>query len=410
MHAATKDETSVISNTKDDSSSEQQDTVDQGKQAVQNSTDTFTPPKSEKQRETIENQNTADNTKQIISSKESSESLVNNKNNSIQVQNKNSDNTESTLEVKKTIIQDSNTNKDKINSKLISDSKIKQSRSQNNGNLGDSPSNATNDLTADKTQIYSGNSIAFTFSTNNAKAGDVYRIEIPEVGDGFDASGTYKVQAADFQGNYGNATTSYDSSTHTWIVTDTFTKANTSVQTIILSTDSDFRKDKLQSTGNYKRTVTLFKNNDLIKTLDFYQKVDASTNVNWQYEKAIPTQEGNVVAKNADDARQQAILPNTDYRWNLDVFINPYFNHGTTINVPMPEYFKLDQTATEAINSDLSQYHISFTQNGKNVQITLPQLTDSELASLKSNKISPVIVGKFDMGSTPTSNTLLTPE
>lgn len=45
VHAATKDETSVISNTKDDSSSEQQDTVDQGKQAVQNSTDTFTPRK-----------------------------------------------------------------------------------------------------------------------------------------------------------------------------------------------------------------------------------------------------------------------------------------------------------------------------------------------------------------------------
>lgn len=60
------------------------------------------------------------------------------------------------------------------------------------------------DFIIDKDTVGNNDQITINFNTNEAKAGDIYKIVIPEVGDGLDASGTYEASLGKFQGDYGS--------------------------------------------------------------------------------------------------------------------------------------------------------------------------------------------------------------
>lgn len=233
--------------------------------------------------------------------------------------------------------------------------------------------NTYTDFTVDKDKIDTEDSVTFNFSTNEAKAGDVYKIVIPETTtDGFD--GTTKdgestdknpatidsVDFGQFDSSYGTATKTYDADKKQWVITDTFTHDNTSSQPIILTTSNHFRDDKLHSTGTFTRQAFLYKNDHLLKTVEFKQTVTDSVYLYWEQggdsKNSLYTTKGNKV--NVDSNENYPLLANTDYEWHLNISnFNENFNYGTTLEIPMPENFVLNTDATnKANNSDLSAY------------------------------------------------------
>ena len=283
--------------------------------------------------------------------------------------------------------------------------------------------NTYTDFTVDKDKIDTEDSVTFNFSTNEAKAGDVYKIVIPETTtDGFDGT-TKDGESADkktatidsvdfgqFDSSYGTATKTYDADKKQWVITDTFTHDNTSSQPIILTTSNHFRDDKLHSTGTFTRQAFLYKNDHLLKTVEFKQTVTDSVYLYWEQggdsKNSLYTTKGNKV--NVDSNENYPLLANTDYEWHLNISnFNENFNYGTTLEIPMPENFVLNTDATnKANNSDLSAYNASFSQDGTVVKLTLPQLSEAQL-SRASNIYSAVkIIGQFKM-DVPRGNTQL---
>ncbi|MFQ8966234.1 MAG: mucin-binding protein [Lactobacillus gasseri] len=283
--------------------------------------------------------------------------------------------------------------------------------------------NTYTDFTVDKDKIDTEDSVTFNFSTNEAKAGDVYKIVIPETTtDGFDGT-TKDGESADkktatidsvdfgqFDSSYGTATKTYDADKKQWVITDTFTHDNTSSQPIILTTSNHFRDDKLHSTGTFTRQAFLYNNDHLLKTVEFKQTVTDSVYLYWEQggdsKNSLYTTKGNKV--NVDSNENYPLLANTDYEWHLNISnFNENFNYGTTLEIPMPENFVLNTDATnKANNSGLSAYNASFSQDGTVVKLTLPQLSEAQL-SRASNIYSAVkIIGQFKM-DVPRGNTQL---
>ena len=283
--------------------------------------------------------------------------------------------------------------------------------------------NTYTDFTVDKDKIDTEDSVTFNFSTNEAKVGDVYKIVIPETTtDGFDGT-TKDGESADkktatidsvdfgqFDSSYGTATKTYDADKKQWVITDTFTHDNTSSQPIILTTSNHFRDDKLHSTGTFTRQAFLYKNDHLLKTVEFKQTVTDSVYLYWEQggdsKNSLYTTKGNKV--NVDSNENYPLLANTDYEWHLNISnFNENFNYGTTLEIPMPENFVLNTDATnKANNSGLSAYNASFSQDGTVVKLTLPQLSEAQL-SRASNIYSAVkIIGQFKM-DVPRGNTQL---
>lgn len=276
---------------------------------------------------------------------------------------------------------------------------------------------AHTDFSVDRDQVNTGEAVTINFNTNEAKAGDIYKVVIPEVSDGFDAtavddSAIETVDFGQFQGNYGQAEITYNQETKEWIITDTFTKDNANTQPIVLATSSNFRKDKLHSTGNFTRQAYLYKNGKLIKQLNFNQRVTNSCYLYWSAsdnnygsiaKNALYTTSG-VAVNNPNSDR--SILANTDYEWRLNLSnYNPSFNHGTTLTVPMPDNFVLNTDQTNAANNDiLNKYHAVFSQDGKNVTLVLPQLTNDQLKQNLNDQpdtSSIRIIGQFKMDVPP---------
>lgn len=71
------------------------------------------------------------------------------------------------------------------------------------------------------------------------------------------------------------------------MLTDTFTKDNANTQPIILSTNSSFDTSKLHSTGTFKRNAYLYKNGQLLKTVEFNQKVSTYVNLAWKHKDGV---------------------------------------------------------------------------------------------------------------------------
>ena len=218
------------------------------------------------------------------------------------------------------------------------------------------------------------------------------------------------VDFGQFDSSYGTATKTYDADKKQWVITDTFTHDNTSSQPIILTTSNHFRDDKLHSTGTFTRQAFLYKNDHLLKTVEFKQTVTDSVYLYWEQggdsKNSLYTTKGNKV--NVDSNENYPLLANTDYEWHLNISnFNENFNYGTTLEIPMPENFVLNTDATnKANNSGLSAYNASFSQDGTVVKLTLPQLSEAQL-SRASNIYSAVeIIGQFKM-DVPRGNTQL---
>ena len=274
------------------------------------------------------------------------------------------------------------------------------------------------EFNTDKTKISSGNSIVINFNTNEAKAGDIYKVIIPETtADGFDATnsdgqGIDKVTAGQFQGNYGNSVTTYDKDKKQWVITDTFTKANANSQPILVNTNSNFSADKLHSTGTFTRQAFLYKNDELLKTIEFEQTIAKNIYLSWDTyttgssdaSHALYTLSGKEVNPGVGD--DLPLKANTDYEWRLNVNnFGENFNHGTTLEVPMPANFVLNTEATNAANSNIiSDYHGVFTQDGQKIRLVLPKLTQNIPNSGYSMGIN--LIGQFKM-DTPKGNTTL---
>ncbi|WP_295729467.1 mucin-binding protein [uncultured Limosilactobacillus sp.] len=256
-------------------------------------------------------------------------------------------------------------------------------------------------FTADQQQINSGDPLLVKFNTNEAKAGDVYKIVIPETGDGLDASGTYKVEAGNFSGNFATVDHvhgEYDAANKAWVIVDRFTKDAPAYQVIGLSTGTNFNNQTVHSTGIFNRHIDLYKNDQLIKQLDFKQRVSTDANLSWEnYGRSgnLYTMQGHRV--------QGPILTNTDYQWLLRFAIDQKFNHGTTITVPMPEHFVLNADATKQANQKwLSKFHAQISQQGTQIVIELPELAPAQLTSTGYENVA--LVGQFKM-DTPRGNT-----
>lgn len=265
---------------------------------------------------------------------------------------------------------------------------------------------ARTDFKADKDKFESGEKVSFDFNTNEAKAGDVYKIIIPEKDDNFDGSGTYKVDAGHYQGNYGTTTVNYDEKLHQWVVTDTFTQPNASDQLISLTTNSQFSDQVLHSTGDFKRSAFLYKNDKLLKTIDFTQNVTDDADFKYM---GLETLQNNSINKNAD-ATSTPILANVDYQWKyqLDRFKSS-FNHGTTIEIPMPDNFVLNKELTQQKNQKLvANYGMTVSSENGVVKVILPKLSDDRLHNLPSPTymLDFQVVGHVDMAD-PDSKTEL---
>lgn len=250
------------------------------------------------------------------------------------------------------------------------------------------------DFIIDKDTAGSNDQITINFNTNEAKAGDIYKIVIPEVGDGLDASGTYEASPGKFQGDYGSVDESvHDEEKKAWVITDRFTKTNSNNQPIVLTTKSNFDQNKLHSTGIFARKAYLYKNDELIKTLDFNQNVGSSASLWWDSSEgvyggsshSVYTMDNNETSV-SDSSRGPELLANTDYKWKLNTCFSPNFNHGTEIVVPMADHFKLDLDQTNKLNENLQdQYGLTFTQDGNDVKVSFPKLTDDQLAKLNKD-------------------------
>ncbi|MCO0808232.1 hypothetical protein QFX17_04250 [Lactobacillus helveticus] len=196
------------------------------------------------------------------------------------------------------------------------------------------------DFIIDKDTVGSNDQITINLNTNEAKVGDIYKIVIPEVGDGLDASGTYEASPGKFQGYYGSADEPvYDEEKKAWAITDRFTKTNSNNQPIVLTTKSNFDQNKLHSTGTFARKAYLYKNDELIKTLDFNQNVGSSASLWWDSlegvyggsSHSVYTMDNNETSV-SDSSRGPEFLANTDYKWKLNTCFSPNFNHGTEID------------------------------------------------------------------------------
>ncbi len=205
-----------------------------------------------------------------------------------------------------------------------------------------------------------------------------------------------------------------------WVITDRFTKTNSNNQPIVLTTKSNFDQNRLHSTGTFARKD---KNDELIKTLDFSQNVGSSASLWWDSSEgvyggsshSVYTMDNNETSV-SDSSRGPELLANTDYKWKLNTCFSPNFNHGTEIVVPMADHFKLDLDQTNKLNENLQdQYGLTFTQDGNDVKVSFPKLTDDQLAKLNKDgnyktSFDFSICGKFDMdvpqGNAPLKNTI----
>lgn len=326
----------------------------------------------------------------------------------VSLSNKQGDNAQNS-EKSKSTAETTTLNSDQTQQPLTQDA-VKEQKNQD----GDRQVKHT-EFTADKTDINSGNDITFNFNTNEAKAGDIYKVVIPETSDGFDATdsdgnGIDTVDFGQFQGDYGNGSLAYDKANKQWVLTDTFTKDNANTQPIILSTNSSFDTSKLHSTGTFKRKAYLYKNDQLLKTVEFNQKISTYVSLAWKHKDGVYSSNEAIYTTAGKEVTNKAILANTDYVWKpvISTFY-PQFNHGTTLEIPMPDHFVLNTAATNNAIADLRKsYNASVTQDGNVVKINLPQLSNEQLKNLKirySSSLNFEIIGQFKMdvpkGDTP---------
>lgn len=285
---------------------------------------------------------------------------------------------------------------------------------------GESASTATIGVSATKvgygytTKDENGNLqqvFTITYNITNAVAGDVYTVTIPKDNG-----------VLEFQGKYGTlpsaqgTTTLTKNADGTSTVTDTFKEdvAGTTNLTIQyhLRTNYNAQVTPLNTIGDMNEEVWIAKNGTVVDTASFETSVKPS---------ATPSAVTQVQVGNGTGT---TVVPGSEYIYNFAVkevsgvldsaeypstLVNAAVNYGTTITIPVPAGFTLDEAATMSINSFDTGDTTTITQvggAGGDITIIVPK-GDGNQGSEGSSKTSGYkLVGTFADTQTASAQTL----
>ena len=242
----------------------------------------------------------------------------------------------------------------------------------------------TTAFTADKNTIGNdGTSKGITLTLNyTANAGDVITIKIPK-------SSVYKIGTGDFESLNGTGTTSFNSNGDYYVITDKITQDGAQfTQHINLSPLSNYYQQPFLGTSiTNSAPITDVGARDLQALLTIVDKngnqVGSKT---IDYKSIISPQMHPSFGRKPTSTEVPSVLPKTDYTYYLKVgeangvqdgtsfqstLINSAVNFGSTITIPVPEGFVLDQTATNDKNNFADGTTI--TQSGNVITITVPK-------------------------------------
>ncbi|WP_076461334.1 YSIRK-type signal peptide-containing protein [Limosilactobacillus caccae] len=259
----------------------------------------------------------------------------------------------------------------------------------------------------DTVTVETGKDVQVNFQTNDYVDGDKFTFKIHPSSDGIDISNTYNLTPADNQKN--KATVSKVSeNVNEYEFSDTMKGSGTYNQIIAIKTNGTFDPTVVRKDGTYEIAIDVYKNGQKIKNTTFKQIVHHKPYIYWQNNNGENDSLHNIYTMDHQYVSNGQVLPNVDYQWRLAAGINPIFNQGTTLTVPVPEHFILNEAKTKANSPKwFKDYgHLSIKQDGNKLIITFPKINDDQLKELKlsasqSAENYPVqhdfyIVGKID--------------
>lgn len=257
------------------------------------------------------------------------------------------------------------------------------------------------------------NELTVHFYMNGAKAGDEYSITIPTSSSN-SIMGVGKVDTL----NAGLGSTAVVQSTTdgSTVITNTFT-ADSSIndqKIIITLTNNAYAKPTpMPDVGakDYQITwsITPKGQNAIVQ-----DPVDIRTQI-------TPTAEMTAVSRVYPDfGSVDAILPNTEYVYRFSVNeadgvldsgyesgrVNSAVNYGTTIDIPVPKGFKLDEATTKLLNSFTDQTTIVQRDTDSDIIITVPKASGNQNCDSAGGY---QLAGSFDVLQTADNQTLSAP-
>ena len=239
--------------------------------------------------------------------------------------------------------------------------------------------------------VSTGSSIKVNFQTNDYVDGDRFAIKIHPVDSDFDISGRYRITPANDK-PYQATVSNVAGGNNQYQFTDTMKGAGTYSQIIAISPVDDFNTKRGHKDGIFDVLIDVYKNDDLITSTTFHEVVKHSQNVIYLESESGKGSLHNIYTTDGKNVTTGVINPNEDYMWRLRLSLSPLFNQGSTLTLPVPEHFQLNEAATIAQNSQLfNNYHASIQQDrteqdGNVVTLSLPKLTDAQIAALNVSK------------------------
>ena len=275
---------------------------------------------------------------------------------------------------------------------------------------GESASTATIGTSATKVGYGSGlNTLTITYNITNAAAGDVYTVTIPK--------GNAVLQ---FQSKYDTlpategTTTLTTNADGTSTITDTF-KTNVSGTTTLrifynLQTNYNGQGTPIDTVGDTKEEVSIAKNGTVVDTADFTTTVQPS---------AKP---GDVTQVQVGAGTGTTVVPDTEYTYSFTVNevngvldnlnypsgrVNSAVNYGTTITIPVPTGFTLDEAATMSVNAFSDATTITQAAGaGGDITITVPKGSGAQGWQSGSSTTGYKLIGTFADTQTASAQTL----
>ena len=242
-----------------------------------------------------------------------------------------------------------------------------------------------NDASLSATKItlngYSDDKVVLTFKAVADKGGDVYTIKVPKK--------YVDMQPEDVGNQKVNSSVRVDFNNHDpenndyYVITDTFTKGSTITQPINLTASSKYLSECSPDTvypGEIFNTAVIVEHNGEVQKLPLEYKLPAKLegNISYKLQRDI----GKDTYTNGEfSIRSGQSLPYVIQfnKYGIDGGKNvAAINHGATVRIPVPEYFKLDttfplySTGTNLRNLDLSNFKISQAGIGQDIILTIP--------------------------------------
>jgi LPXTG-motif cell wall-anchored protein len=272
-----------------------------------------------------------------------------------------------------------------------------------------SASTATIGTSATKVGYGSGlDTLTITYNITSATAGDVYTVTIPK--------GNAVLQ---FQSNYDTlnaaqgTTTLTTNADGTSTITDTF-KTDVSGTTTLrifynLQTNYNGQPTPIDTVGDTKEEVSIAKNGTVVDTADFTTTVQPS---------ATP---GDVTQVQVGAGTGTTVVPDTEYTYSFTVneangvFDNNYVsgrvnsavNYGTTITIPVPTGFTLDEAATMSVNAFSDATTITQANGaGGDITITVPKGSGAQNWQNGASTTGYKLIGTFADTQTASAQTL----